>query len=91
MPTPMTKDGFATAHAYQAVTALFTRTGTYAATAIQGLQLHPHATFAIRKTSDGDFAYLDVDGEEKRFTLTTDHNGAPVIATIGDKQMPVLA
>jgi hypothetical protein len=76
------------AHAYQAVTALFTATGPRAAAAVQALGLHPNATFAIRQTSAGDFAYLDTESEEKRFTLHVSKDGTSTITTINGTELP---
>jgi hypothetical protein len=75
------------AHAYQAVTALFTATGPRAAAAIEAFGLHPNASFAIRKTSQGDFAYSDTESEEKRFTLTVAKDGTSTITTINDQPL----
>jgi hypothetical protein len=76
------------AHAYQAVTALFTATGPRAAAAVHALGLYPEASFAIRKTSQGDFAYLDTVGEEKRFTLHVSKDGTAAITTVNGKPLP---
>jgi hypothetical protein len=76
------------AHAYQAVTALFTATGPRAAAAIQALGLHAEASFAIRRTSQGDFVYMDENGRETRFTLNVAKDSTSTITTINDKPLP---
>lgn len=76
------------AHAYQAVTALFTATGPRAAATVKALGLHPHATFAIRQTSEGDFVYQDTVGPEKRFTLKVEKDGTSAITTVNGAPLP---
>lgn len=76
------------AHAYQAVTALFTATGPRAAAAVEAFRLHPEASFTIRKTSRGDFTYMDEDGRETPFRLNVHKDGTPTITTINDTPLP---
>lgn len=77
------------AHAYQAVTALFTATGPRAATAIKELGLHPNTPFSIRRKSDGTFLYADESTKEYALiSLEIAKDGTPTIATINSNALP---
>lgn len=77
------------AHAYQAVTALFTATGPRAGAAIKVLGLHPNTPFSIRRKSDGTFLYADESTKEYALiSLEVAKDGTPTIATINGKELP---